>query len=445
MAHDRTTHILLLCAGGLLLALVADPQISEAQSAATHTGEAELETNPSIDTVQRYAVEHNPAIRAALKAWKAAQMSVVIDSSYENPLVTYMPNTNSMVWTVTGMETNGFGVSQVLPFPGKLSYRGRVATHEAASAYEKFRTVIQETERQVWVSYAGYYLADRALGVNEDTTRLARLFEAIAEAKYKVGKVPEQDVIQAQEEITQLAVQRVDLQKARNSAIGNLNTILDRAPRAPIGKPAELGAAPIITSLDQFVKESRTLRPELKAEEHMIKARESSVTLAKMIYLPDFQIGGQYIGVDGNTGLPGHESNGQAIWTAMIGLSVPIWLNRVGAQVDQAKAQLQQEKSTRHNIENTVADQVQNAYEQLVAAARNEAIYRTTLIPQTAERIRSAGAGYQTGIVDFLTLIDSLKSYEDVRLRHYETIAQYHVSGANLSRAVGMSIKEIIK
>ena len=445
MAHDRTSHILRLCAGGLLLALAANPQLSVAQIPATHIGEAELEIHPTIDSVQQYAAEHNPAIRASLKAWKASKMNVVIDRSYKNPVVTFMPDTNSMVWTVTGMETNGFGVSQIIPFPGKLSYKGRVATHMAASAYEKLRTVIQETERRVWVSYAGYYLADRALGVNEDTTRLARQFEAIAEAKYKVGKVPEQDVIQAQVEISRLAVQRVDLQKARNSALGNLNSLLDRAPRALIGKPAELGTAPVLTSLDQFVRESRTVRPELKAEKHMIQARETSVTLAKMTYLPDFQIGGQYIGVDGNTGLPGHVANGQAIWTAEIGLSVPIWLNRVNAQVDQAKARLQQEESTRHNIENTVADQVQSAYERLVAAARNETIYRTTLIPQTAERIRSAMAGYQTGIVDFLTLIDSLESYEEVRMRHFETIEQYQVSGANLSRAVGMPIKEIIK
>jgi outer membrane protein TolC len=83
------------------------------------------------------------------------------------------------------------------------------------------------------MTYAAYYLADRSLGVNRETTQLARQFETIAEAKYKVEKVPEQDVIQSQVEVSQLAVQQVDLLKARNTALADLNALLDRNSRAP--------------------------------------------------------------------------------------------------------------------------------------------------------------------------------------------------------------------
>jgi cobalt-zinc-cadmium efflux system outer membrane protein len=417
--------------------------VAERASAATTTQptmtELDIERRSSLDAVKRYADEHNPAIRAAVKAWEAAQKRIVIDRSYENPMIEYMPDTYNMAETRAGSQTGGGGFSQAIPFPGKLTLRGKIAAQEAEAARENVRAVVQETARRVWMSYAGYYLADRALEVNDETTQLARQFESIAEAKYKVGKVPEQDVIQSQVEISQLAVQRVDLQKARNTALGNLNSLLDRDPRAPVGRPAELAPGPLSTPLEQFVGESRAASPELKAEEYMVKSRETSVTLAKMGYLPDFSVGGQYIGVASN-GVPGFIKNGHDIWAATIGFSVPIWLDRVKAQVDQANAQFLQEKSTRRNVENTVADQVQDAYERVTASARNEAIYRTTLMPQTVERIAAARAGYQTGIVDFLTLIDSLKSYEDVRMRRYETIEQYQAAAADLSRAVGQPI-----
>lgn len=428
----------------LMLARPANSQNLGKPEAGAHASGSELESNPTVDAVQRYAVEHNPAIRAAQKAWEAAQQSIVIDRSYENPMVEYMPDTYNMAETRAGSETGGGGFSQAIPFPGKLTLKGRIASQQAEAARENLSAVVQETERRVWMSYAAYYLADRSLEVNDETTRLARQFETIAEAKYKVGKVPEQDVILSQVEISQLAVQRVDLQKARNTAVGDLNTLLDRDPRAPLGRPGELAAKLLSMPLMQLVAESRTARPEVKAEQYMVNARESSVTLAKMGYLPDFSIGGQYIGI-ANNGVPGFIKDGHDVWAATIALSIPIWVDRVKAQVDQANAQLLQEKSTRRNVEDTVADQVQDAYERLVAATRNEAIYRTTLMPQTAERILAARAGYQTGIVDFLTLIDSLKSYEDVRTRHYESIEQYQVAGADLSRAVGEPIEEIVK
>lgn len=428
----------------LMLARPANSQNLEEPEAGAHVSDSELEANPTVDAVQRYAVEHNPAIRAAQKAWEAAQQSIVIDRSYENPMVEYMPDTYNMAETRAGSQTGGGGFSQAIPFPGKLTLKGRIASQEALAARENLRAVVQEIERRVWTSYAAYYLADRSLAVNGETTQLARQFETIAEAKYKVGKVPEQDVIQSQVEVSQLSVQRVDLRKARNTAVGDLNTLLDRDPRAPLGKPDELAAKPISTALEQLVADSRATRPEIKAEQHLVDARDTSVTLAKMGYLPDLSIGGQYIGV-ANNGVPGFIKDGHDIWAVTIGFSVPIWVDRVKAQVDQANAQLLQENSTRRNVEDTVADQVQDAYERLVAGARNEAIYRTTLMPQTAERVLAAQAGYQTGTVDFLTLINSLESYEDVRMRHYETIEQYQIAGADLSRAVGQPIQGIVK
>ena len=429
----------------LMLARPANSQnLREAKAGRHQASDWELEANPTVDAVQRYAVEHNPAIRAAQKAWEAAQKNIVIDRSYENPMIEYMPDTYNMAETRAGSQTGGGGFFQAIPFPGKLTLKGRIANQEAEAAHENLHAVIQEIERRVWMSYAAYYLAERSLEVNAETIQLARQFETIAEAKYKVAKVPEQDVIQSQVEVSQLSVQRVDLQKARNTAVGDLNTLLDRDPRAPLGKPDELAAKPISTALERLVADSRAARPELKAEQHLVEARNSSVTLAKMGYLPDFSIGGQYIGV-ANNGVPGFIKDGHDIWAVTLGFSVPIWVDRVKAQVDQANAQLLQEQSTRRNVEDTVADQVQDAYERLVAAARNEAIYRTTLMPQTAERVLAAQAGYQTGTVDFLTLINSLESYEDVRMRHYETIEQYQIAGADLSRAVGQPIEGIVK
>ncbi len=418
----------------------ASPSGAEPQAAR----ESALELHSSLEAVQAYASAHNPEIRAAREAWLASRQSVTIDRSYANPSVIYMPDTYNMVETRTGPETNGFGVSQAIPFPGKLTLKARIADQRARAALENLRAVEQEIARRVWARYADYYYAERALEVNAETTVLTRQFDSIAQAKYRVGKASAQDVIEAQERLTLLAAQRIEFEKARNVALGALNALLDRPARARIGRPREMGVGQPAATLDALIAEARIARPELKAEDHLIEAREQSVKLAKMGYLPDFSIGGQYIGI-GNQGVRGFNKDGHDIWLATIGFSVPIWLDRVKAGVDQAGAQLLEQKYARRNVEDSVANQVQTAYERLRAAAENERIYRTTLMPQTAQRIAAAQAGYQTGVVDFLTLIDSLKSYENARLLRYRAVLDYQTAAADLFRAVGRPVAGVPK
>lgn len=442
--HKRNIAALIIMATAIAVApatsRAASPSVGELQA----VSESDIEQHPSLKIVQKYAANHNPAIRSALEAWRASEERITIDRSYENPMVEYMPDTYNMAETRAGPQTNGFGVSQAIPFPGKLTVKGRIAAQEARAAHENLNAVEQEVARRVWSRYADYYYAERALEVNGETTLLVRQFESIAQAKYRVGKISEQDVIQAQEELSRLATERIDLTGECNVALGTLNALLDRPSRAKIGRPQKIGVGQAIPPLDTLIVKAWVARPELKAEDRLIDARRASVTLAKMGYLPDFSVSGQYITI-GNQGAPGFIKNGHDIWTATIGLSVPIWFKRVKAGVDRASAQLLQEKYARRNVEDTVADQVQNAYERLRASAENERIYETTLMPQTAQRIAAAQAGYRTGIVDFLTLIDSLKSYENARLLRYRAVLNYQTAAADLFRAIGRPVAGVLK
>jgi hypothetical protein len=138
--------------------------------------QSQLEKNPSLDIAQRYALEHNPAIRSAYHAWQAAEQRITQERSYENPMVMYMPDTQNMAETRAGPQTNGFGVSQVIPFPGKLTLRGKIADQQALAVLENLAAVTQETLRKVWVAYAQFYFAEKALNVNAESTALARQF-----------------------------------------------------------------------------------------------------------------------------------------------------------------------------------------------------------------------------------------------------------------------------
>ena len=401
--------------------------------------EHDLVTHPSLDVVERYAVARNPAIRTARQAWEAARQRIPQVRSYDNLEVTYLPDTNNMAQTRAGPQENGVGVAQPIPFPGKLTLRGRVAAEEAEAAHEALHATTQEVQRQARARYAEYYLAAHSLEVNSATTTLAREFAAIAEARYRVGAAPQQDVIRAEEELSNLAAERAGFEGDLPAAQGALNALLDRPPRAPLGPAGELEAKALEVPLDALVAQADGARPELRAQDHLVEARRRSLTLAKMGFLPDFKIGGQYIQVGGGTS-PEFAKDGQDIWMASLGFSVPIWVNRVQAGVNESRAEVMREEFRRRDLTNRVVDQLQRAYERVGVAARVERIYRLTLMPQTEERVESARAAYQTARVDFLTLIDSLTSLEDVRLKRYRAVRDYQQALADLERAVGQPI-----
>lgn len=193
----------------VLAVLAAPAQGQPAPGRPAAVTEADLMAQTSLEVVVQYAIEHNPGIRAARFEWEGAKERITSQSWYENPIVTYTPDTGAMSETRAGPQANGVEVSQDIPFPGKLTLRGRVEEARADATYQVLEATTQEISRQVRARYADYYLVGRALVINEETIALTRQFSDVAQAKYRVGTAAQQDVILAEEQLSRLAAERV--------------------------------------------------------------------------------------------------------------------------------------------------------------------------------------------------------------------------------------------
>jgi outer membrane protein TolC len=63
-----------------------------------------------------------------------------------------------------------------------------------------------------------------------------------------------------------------------------------------------------------------------------------------------------------------------------------------------------------------------------------------THIPQAEEALRANEVGYQTGKVDFLSLIDSVRTIEMGHTEHIQAAANFEQAYADLERAVGVEL-----
>ena len=166
--------------------------------------------NPDDLTLQaaaELAVQDNPGL-AQIKS--RAQAMAAIPSqvgTLPDPMLSFnalnLP-TDTFDTRQEPMTQMQFGLSQTIPFPGKLSLREQAASYEAAAALQdvaEARNWLLRNVKNLW--WQIFYL-DHALQIVESNRILLKQFIQIARTKYEVGEGLQQDVLLAQLELSKL-------------------------------------------------------------------------------------------------------------------------------------------------------------------------------------------------------------------------------------------------
>jgi len=65
--------------------------------------------------------------------------------------------------------------------------------------------------------------------------------------------------------------------------------------------------------------------------------------------------------------------------------------------------------------------------------------YRDRIVPRTEQSVQSLLTAYQTGVTDFLMLMDGYRTFHDARMELTRIAAEYHQTLAELEREVGVT------
>ncbi len=216
-----------------------------------------------------------------------------------------------------------------------------------------------------------------------------------------------------------------------------LNTLLSRRPEAPVGAPRELDVRSIPTQFAQLENLTMEQRPELRALESSISRSETAVQLAQRNRkYPDFMVGLQYWVAPDQS--PRH------MYAPMLTLTItfsPWTKGKHDYEIEEALAERRVAKANLAAMKNMALFEVREASAKLDAALKSVSIYRDGLLPQTEQSFQAAVAAYQTGGVNFMTLLDAQRTIRDVRMGYYKALVDYEQSRADLERAVGKEIQ----
>ncbi len=388
----------------------------------------------SLDAVVADALEHNPEIAAMARTFDAMRAKVPQAKAWPEPMVEVASMGNIVPFDVQNGDPSSsrmVSVTQEIMWPGKLSLMGKMAGAEAEAEWWAF----EQTRRMVVAdTKAAYFDLAYLTKAVETTTKNRMLMERvakIAEARYSVGRGMQQDVLKAQLEVTRMTEMLWMLEQRRESAAARLNTLLYREPDSPLGAPEELARRPVGYTLEAL-KELALTSPILKQQKSRVDREQYALRLAERQYYPDMSVGYTWVN---RPGMP--EMHG-----VTFGVKLPLYFwQRQRPGVAEAASSMASERKRLEAAHALLFFKIKDAYLMAVTGEKLVDLYASATIPQATLTLESGIAAYESGTIDFLMLLDDLKTLFTYELGYYEQLANVEKAVTMLEPLVGTPLR----
>ncbi|MGC2425127.1 MAG: TolC family protein, partial [Nitrospirota bacterium] len=229
---------------------------------------------------------------------------------------------------------------------------------------------------------------------------------------------------------------KLTLERDERTKRAELGALLGRG--APVEGAVEDVEPAVLTLSAKALSESAVEnRPALMAAALRIKKGAAMLETAKKEYYPDFTISAQYMQRDRlDTG----EKQSDMI-SAVVSINLPIWRkSKLAPGVLEASLLKDEAERERDAEVNEVKAQVESLVEQVNKDGQAIKLYREVVIPQTGEDINAGLAGYEVGKVQYIDLLDSIRTFLDYQTEYYNRIAGREKAVAELEAVTGKEL-----
>jgi len=397
---------------------------------------------PPLREFVRRALEAQPGLKEAEARYRAALERVPQVTALPDPTLTFTQMLRS-VETRVGPQLNTVTLGQVFPWFGKLDVRGQMATEEAAAAFETWQARQRDVIVQVKAAFYNLGYVDTAIAVSQEEQSILEHYERLAQDRYASGAGLQQAVIKVQAELTRILSRLYMLRQQRQTLAARLNTLIDRAPEAPV-PPVQLAEPPFgegaTLDLAELFATGEANRHEVRAADALTERSEHAIALARKNYWPDLMVGAGLINVGGSrsAAMAAPPDSGKNAWTLSVGVTLPVWRDKLKAAVRQASQEMTAHQQNRAQLVNELEFEVRDRVSRLQSLADQIRLFQDVLLPQAREAQRSTEGAYETGQVGVLDLLDSERVLLEVRLANERQRADYLVALAELERAIGV-------
>lgn len=389
----------------------------------------------SVDSLINYAKTRNPEYAAMQAEAQASNDRITSAGALPDPKFrTEFRDITRMGEQSATLAPNRVGstrylLMQDIPWFGKRDLKREIAEFEAEGAKGLALGAWADIAGRIKVNFAQLYYVHHNERLTREILDLMTRLEKIAQVRYSSGLSAQQDVIRAQVEQTSMRNELIALETEQHQLRARLNALLARPSKAPLQLPAQLRRLPPPVMLDVATLEERvrTRNPQLFADESKIRAAEKSRDLTYKNRYPDFSLGIS----------PIQYQSSIKEWELMLELNIPLQQSTRRAQERESESMLSAARSRREASANQVSSELSEALAGIEAARRTENLLTNSLLPQAELTFKSALAGYETGKVDFATLLDTQRQIRQTRQSQLKAQVDAQMRLAEIERLLG--------
>lgn len=371
-----------------------------------------------LESLINEALSRNPELLASSSRVAAARHRIPQAKSLPDPMFMFgYQNEGWKRYTYGDMPDAQwmFSISQMFPFPGKRSIKEKMTAKDAEGLADTYSSLKLRIVEKVKGLYYDLLLGYKSIELIKGRIALFSRIEDAALARYSAGMAPQQEVLMAQTEKYMMIEKEEMLRQKIQATEAMLNAALGRDTLSPLGRPAEPVFKDFELPLPEITKKAIENSPELKSKEKMIAAAEAGVMIAKKEYYPDFTLTAGYFKRSGEF---------DDMWSLTTAMNIPLFYKTKQRQaVFEAEALLSEARSMLEATKLMVSSDIRDNYSMVKTSEKLMDLYKNALIPKTLQDFESALAGYITGKIEAITVIDRLKSLIDYELLYWEKFA----------------------
>ena len=385
--------------------------------------EAELPTPLTLADVIRVASQRRDEIEAARARTRAGEARPAIVSALSDPMIS--PSLDHLPFMLGGADVS-FTIEQQIPLSGIRRSR-RTGT---LADIDRLRAETNRTTLDVGIQAANAFLMlqerRRTQALVAEQIGFARDVVTASNARYSSGTAPQSDVLRAEVEVARLdAFARALVSDVRGAeAMLNATLALDAdLPVPPLASVAFVEPLPTWSA----IKTALTSRPELAAGRAEIARAEADVQVMRDMFKPMATI---------RTGPAYTMAEGRG-WMAMVGISLPIWRDKLRAGVAEAQAMRAMSEADLRAMTRMIEGDAAAAVNEFQAARDRQDALTTDVLPRARMAIDPAVAGYSAGQLPLVSVIEAVQVLWRVQSDLIAADTELGLAWARLGRAIG--------
>jgi outer membrane protein, heavy metal efflux system len=320
-----------------------------------------------------------------------------------------------------------FGLTVPLELGGKRAKRIAVSEAAIRTGDAELSATIAQVRNDVRRAYYEVLVADARLKVLQDLRNLSQRARETAQARFETGDAPRLEVLQADLALASAENEATAAEGNGVAARSRLNALLGQPLDTvqPLSTAIDAGGPVVATTAIDL---ARTRSSELAVLDRRIEEQRARVALAEALRVPDITPSASLT----------HDAEPEFTygWRVGVAVTLPVFTtHKAGVLVEQTTLEqlCAERQATLQRISGDVTAAAAAAEAQRLAYMR----YRDLILPKADEVEQLAQDSYRLGQTGIAALLQALQASHDIRLRSLDAIAQFHVTVADLERAIG--------